>query len=520
MDGHHLEGRRRLEVAAEHHHPGHPEEDDVVAGDQHRRRVEGGQVVGLAGPAEGRERPQPAREPGVEHVLVLGQLAGAALGAGRRVLAGHGDVPVRAVPGGDAVAPPQLAGHAPVADLLHPAEEGLLVADRLEPGLPGADRLHGLVGQRPGGHEPLQRQAGLDLGPAAVAVADRVRRLGDPLQQAQLGQGGLDLAAGGVAVQALEPAALGVDDRLLGEDVDRWQALSRCDLVVVGVMGRGDLDRAGAELAVDGRVGHDRDQPVDQGQAHRPADQALVAGVVGVDGHGGVAQHRLGPRGRHPDPARPVGQRVAQVGELARDLLVLDLDVGQGGQAAGAPVDDPPPPVQEPLLVQGDEHLADGPGQALVHGEALPRPVDRVAEALHLAEDAPAGLGLPGPDPLHERLPAQVEAGLALLGELPLDHVLGGDAGVVHARQPQHLEPAHAVQPGQVILVGVVEGVADVERPGHIGRRKRHAEVRPVRGRVGPEPAAVEPALVGGTLDRRGVVGLGKLGAPLWGGHG
>jgi hypothetical protein len=59
------------------------------------------------------------------------------------------------------------------------------------------------------------------------------------------------------------------------------------------------------------------------------------------------------------------------VGQLAGDLLVLDLDVGQGGQAAGAPVDDPPAPVQQALLVQGDEHLADGPREALVHGEAL-----------------------------------------------------------------------------------------------------------------------------------------------------
>jgi hypothetical protein len=355
---------------------------------------------------------------------------------------------------------------------------------------------------------------------AAVAVADRVRRLGDPLQQAQLGHGGLDLAAGGVAVQALEPAPLGVDDGLLGEDVDRGQAVALGDLPVSGVVGRGDLDRAGAELAVDGRVRHHRDRPVDQGQAHRPADQVAVAGVVGVDGHGGVAQHRLGPRGRHPDEARPVLERVPQAGQLAGDLLVLDLDVGQGGEAAGAPVDDPPAPVEQVLLVEGDEHLPDGPGQALVHGEALPRPVDRVAQALHLAEDAPARLRLPGPDPLHERVAAQVEAGPALLGQLALDHVLGGDAGVVHARQPQHLEPAHAVQAGQPVLIRVIESVADVERPGHIWRWKGHAEAGPARGRVGLEDTHVEPALVGGTLDRRGVVGLGELGAPLWGGHG
>ena len=42
------------------------------------------------------------------------------------------------------------------------------------------------------------------------------------------------------------------------------------------------------------------------------------------------------------------------------------------------------------------------------------RPVDAVAEAAHLAEDLAAGLGLPLPDPLDERLAAQVVAGHAL----------------------------------------------------------------------------------------------------------
>ena len=56
---------------AEHHHPGHPEEQDVVAGHQHRGRIELRQVVGVVGPAQGGERPQRRREPGVEHVGVL-----------------------------------------------------------------------------------------------------------------------------------------------------------------------------------------------------------------------------------------------------------------------------------------------------------------------------------------------------------------------------------------------------------------------------------------------------------------
>ena len=77
----------------------------------------------------------------------------------------------------------------------------------------------------------------------------------------------------------------------------------------------------------------------------------------------------------------------------------------------------------------------------VVHGEALARPVDAVAELAHLAEDPAAGLLLPLPDPLDERLAAEVVPGQALLGELALDDVLGGDAGVVHAGQPERLVP-------------------------------------------------------------------------------
>ena len=97
----------------EHHHPGDPEEDDVVGGLQDRARVVAPQVRRVVRPAEGRERPQPRAEPGVEDVRVLASAWRPACrrsrtrpGLGERA---HGHVPVRAVPGRDAMAPPQLA---------------------------------------------------------------------------------------------------------------------------------------------------------------------------------------------------------------------------------------------------------------------------------------------------------------------------------------------------------------------------------------------------------------------------
>ena len=75
----------------------------------------------LVGPAERRERPERRREPRVEDVLVLARARSSrtrAQASGARL--GDGQVPVRAVPDRDPVAPPELARDAPGADGLHP----------------------------------------------------------------------------------------------------------------------------------------------------------------------------------------------------------------------------------------------------------------------------------------------------------------------------------------------------------------------------------------------------------------
>ena len=139
--------------------------------------------------------------------------------------------------------------------------------------------------------------------------------------------------------------------------------------------------------------------------------------------------------------------------------------------ATVAPVDDVVALVDEPLVVETDKDLAHGLGQPLVQGEPLPGPVHGSAHSPDLVQDAAAVLLLPAPGLLHELFPAQVVAGLALGGQLPLHHVLGGDAGVVHARHPKHLTALLAVKAAQDILNGEVQGVAHVQGPGDVGRR-------------------------------------------------
>ena len=65
---------------------------------------------------------------------------------------------------------------------------------------------------------------------------------------------------------------------------------------VVGVVRRSHLHRAGAEVAADPLVEDDGNLAVHQRQAQFLAVQMQIALVLGMNGHGHVAEHGFGAR--------------------------------------------------------------------------------------------------------------------------------------------------------------------------------------------------------------------------------
>jgi hypothetical protein len=118
----------------------------------------------------------------------------------------------------------------------------------------------------------------------------------------------------------------------------------------------------------------------------------------GVHGDGGVAEHGFGAGGGDAGEAGAVGEGIFEVPEVAVDLAVFDLVVGEGGLELGAPVDHVVAAIDEALVVEALEDEADGAREALVHGEALAGPVAGAAERLELADDGGAVVLLPVPD--------------------------------------------------------------------------------------------------------------------------
>ena len=157
MDEHGLEGLLLHLLHAGEDHPGHPEKDDVVAGDHDGGRIPILQIRRLRiGPAQSRKRPQRRGEPGVQYVLVPSQVGTAALLTLGGILAADIDVAaIIAVPGRNLVAPPKLAGNAPIMDVFHPIDISL--GEALGHELNGSVLHHtdGLLGQGRHLHEPL-----------------------------------------------------------------------------------------------------------------------------------------------------------------------------------------------------------------------------------------------------------------------------------------------------------------------------------------------------------------------------
>ena len=153
-------------------------------------------------------------------------------------------VSVRAVPGRDAVAPPQLARHVPVADRRQPVLPGLLETLGQDARPPRSGRVEGARGQRPGPDEPLGLEPRLDDVVAALAAPDDhlVRRAPDEVAaRFEVGDDGRP------RLVAVEPVigGPGVGDRgVVGEDRRCRETVAQPGLVVVVVVGRGDLDRA------------------------------------------------------------------------------------------------------------------------------------------------------------------------------------------------------------------------------------------------------------------------------------
>ncbi|MBA7690921.1 hypothetical protein ES703_99457 [subsurface metagenome] len=122
--------------------------------------------------------------------------------------------------------------------------------------------------------------------------------------------------------------------------------MTLCHLKVHRVVSRGDFDCPGAEFRVNRFISNDGYYSIHCGQDYLFADHILKPFIFRVDGYCGIAEYRLRSGSRHGDKIFIViRQRIADIVQVPADIFMLHFKVGDGGSAAGAPVDNPLSPV-------------------------------------------------------------------------------------------------------------------------------------------------------------------------------
>ena len=81
-------------------------------------------------------------------------------------------------------------------------------------------------------------------------------------------------------------------------------------------------------------------------------------------------------------------------------LFILNLGIGNGGFAVGAPVDDALTSVNKSLFIEANKHLVNGLVATLVKSKAFPFPVAGGAHLFKLFNDSAAVLLFPFPGAL------------------------------------------------------------------------------------------------------------------------
>ena len=226
------------------------------------------------------------------------------------------------------MAPPQLAGNAPIVDILHPVDIrlGKTLGDKLDRAV--LHHADGLLGQGRHLHKPLSGDQRLHIVVAAVAGAHIVGIILGLDQVTLLLQVLDDGLAALVAVHAVVLAAVFVDGAVVSDDTDDLQIMAQTHLEVVGVVGGSHLHRAStkADLAV--FIAHNGNLAVHNGQDAGLADQMLELLVLRVHSHTGIAHHGFRTGGGYHDVAAAVRQGVTDIPQVARLIGILHLGVG------------------------------------------------------------------------------------------------------------------------------------------------------------------------------------------------
>jgi hypothetical protein len=217
-------------------------------------------------------------------------------------------------------------------------------------------------------------------------------------------------------------------------------------------------------------VGNDRDTAAYERKHAILADEILISFVLGVNCNRSIAKESFGTGGSNLNESSATYEGILDVPEMTILLYVINLGIRDRGLAMRTPVDDALTAVDETLLIEALENIANSAAAALIKGKALTGPVAGGAHLFELRNDTSAVLLLPSPSALKEAVTAEVFLGKTFLAHRFNDLSLGCNGGMVGAGKPEGAEARHSLVTDENILKSVVKCVAHMELTGDVWR--------------------------------------------------
>ena len=299
-----------------------------------------------------------------------------------------------------------------------------------------------------------------------------------------------------------------VELRMRVKNIEQRQFVTFADFKILEIMCGRDFKRTSAFFRVGNFIGDDRDQHITNGMPDLFPDQVAMPFVVGMHGHSHIARQCVGARGSDDDKLIRTVDRIFEMPHMAFDFALLNFKIRHRRQQSRIPVDEAVVFVNQALAIQGYEFARHRGAEPLIHRKTFARPVAGRAEAAQLPRDRAAALRLPLPDFFQKRFAAHFAAAFVLTAfrQLPLNHHLRRDTGMIGSRLPQHVPAAHALITHQYILQGESQRVAHMQAAGDVGRRHHDGEGGFRRIHVAGKGARLFPTFIKPRLGRGGIV--------------
>ena len=205
----------------------------------------------------------------------------------------HGLAALVAVVCRDPVAPPELSGNTPVADVLQPVQVNLVKTIRYKVQFLVFQCFNCRFCHLLHLYKPLRFDHRLNGCLTAVMCTDAVCMRNHFYQQSQCIQVCYHGFSCLITIHACVFATQFVDGRIVVHDVDLRQIMSLADFKIVRVMCRCDLYASGSEFFIYIRICDHRDLTVGQRQLQHLADQILISFIFRIDCNGGISEQRL-----------------------------------------------------------------------------------------------------------------------------------------------------------------------------------------------------------------------------------